>query len=75
VQELEQRLKNTQKLAQEQSVETNKTHNEAAITLSSVESVRLPNIMPGEFHSNSENIRNEGQQALKSAKERCHIDI
>lgn len=67
VSELEQRLKSTQKLAQEQSVETNKTHDEAARVLSSVESVRLPNILPANFHTDSENVRKESQEALKSA--------
>jgi hypothetical protein len=69
IHELEQRLKNTQKLAQEQSIETSKTYDDAAIILSSVESIRLPNILPGAFHSDSANVRTEGQNALKSAME------
>lgn len=68
-QEVEQRLRNTQQLALEQAQETNKTHNEAAVVLSSVESVRLPNIVLEKFTTDSVDVQQKAQNVLKAARE------
>nr|CAD2172703.1 unnamed protein product [Meloidogyne enterolobii] len=68
VNELEKRLNSTKHLALEQSAETNKTHDDAARVLSSVESVRLPNILPDSFRTQSDTVHSNGEEALKKVE-------
>jgi hypothetical protein len=70
VEEIGQRLKNTHILIEEQSVETNRTYNEAARILSNVESVRLPNVVPDDLHSNAQAIVSEASKQLENVKEK-----
>lgn len=69
VQELEQRLKSVQQMATEQSLETNRTHDEAAHILSGVESVRLPNVLSGELAGEVASVKEGGADALSKTRD------
>jgi hypothetical protein len=70
VQEIKQRLENTNILIEKQSIETNRTYNEAAQMLSNVESVRLPNVVPGDLHSNAQEVSSEAAK-LQNVKNKA----